>query len=128
MSSPTEIEAIREHVCLYKNNIILWREVPVMSPFQVELFQQKLELLAQQFPSFDLLIDLTGAQHPPDAEIRAQLRMIFKSQRNLHAVAVFTGRNFMLNVAARFVLGAVGVAFSVHSTKEEALRALQYAA
>jgi hypothetical protein len=52
---------------------------------------------------------------------------VFTRQTKMRRVAVFTGRNFMLNVAAKFVLGAaIGLKnLTVHSTLEEAVGALR---
>ena len=45
---------------------------------------------------------------------------------NIPNTAVYTGKNFMLNVAAKFVLGGIGLrSFSVHKTREQALEALR---
>ena len=70
------------------------------------------------------LIDITEAE-PPSAETRAQLKKLFGGQAKLRRAAVFTGKNCMLNVAARFVLSGLGLkSVTTHKTKEEALEAL----
>jgi len=85
--------------------------------------------VGEGLPTYDLLIDLTEAQ-PPNAEIRSRLKRLFGAQSNLRTAAVFTGKNFMLNVAAKFVLGgSVGLKnFSVHTTLEQALEELRHGA
>jgi hypothetical protein len=126
-STPEEIQAIRDCIYVFENDIVMYREVPVLSLFQVDLFHQKLDEIAQEFSSYRLLVDLTHV-HPPSAEIRTRLKKMFKAQKNLRSVAVFTGNNFMLSIAAQFVFSVLGPqAFSVHVTCEEALRKRQVA-
>jgi hypothetical protein len=125
-SSPEEAKAISDRVYLLEPNIIMYREMPVQSQFHLDLFQAKLdEVTAQCGESYSLLLDLTEAESP-SAETRARLRQVFGSLSKLRAVAVFTGRNFLLNIAAKFVLHGMGVKLStVHRTKEEALNVLR---
>jgi hypothetical protein len=102
----------------------MYYEVPVPSPFQVRLFKTRLDEVSANLSSYDLLIDLTVAK-PPNAEVREALKGLFGSQTKIRKIGVYTGRNFMLNVAARFVLGSVGMRdFTVHKTLEEALKSL----
>jgi hypothetical protein len=123
-STPQEIEAIRARVYKYSDNLIMYNEVPIPSRFQLRHFEERMNEISAQMDHYDLLIDLTAAQ-PPGAEIREQLKTLFSKQKKLRKTAVFTGRNFMLNVAARFVLGRAGLReFSVHKSQEDALEAL----
>ena len=123
-STSEEVQAIRDRVYKYRDGIVMYRELPIQSPFQLDIFQETLTEEGAGVPSYDLLIDLTEAQ-PPNAEIRSRLKRLFGSQANLRTAAVFTGKNFMLNVAAKFVLSGIGLkSFSVHKTLEQALQAL----
>src|SRR5262245_57097989 len=42
-STPEEIQAIRNRVSVYDGDIVMYKEVPVQSLFQLDLFQEKLE-------------------------------------------------------------------------------------
>jgi hypothetical protein len=125
-STPDEIAAIRGRISVYRApNILMYFEVPVPSPFQIKLFSERLNELSAGLERYDLIIDLTIAK-PPNAAVREGLKQLFKGQTKLRRAAVFTGRNFMLNVAARFVLGSIGLPeFSVDKTLEEALKSLE---
>jgi hypothetical protein len=127
-SSPEEAQAIRERVYLLEGDIILYREMPVQSQFHLDLFEAKLNELTAQRQGFAILLDLTEAQSP-SAETRERLRQIFSALakgNKMRAVAVFTGKNFLLNIAAKFVLHGMGVKLStVHRTKEEAISVLR---
>jgi hypothetical protein len=123
-STAEEIQAIKDCIYMHSGRIMMYRELPVQSVFHLDLFESKMNELAQHLEHYDLLIDLTQAQ-PPSAQVRARLKKLFGGQRLLRKTAVFTGRNFMLNVAAKFVLSGSGLrSFSVHSTQEQALEAL----
>ena len=120
-STDAEIAALRTWVYLHDDNVIYWKEVPVMSCFQVEVFGKKVDELIADLDHFSILIDLTDST-PPNARIRESLRKVFVplNQRGLVKAAAFTGKNFLINVAAKFVLGGSGLDFSVHSTQSEA--------
>jgi hypothetical protein len=124
-STPEEIEAIRARVFLHDERTVGYREMPIQTPFHIDQYDAKIQELTAELDTFDLLIDLTEAK-PPSAETRARLRKLFSSQTKMARAAVFTGRNFMLNVAAKFVLSGMGLqSFSVHTTREQALEALR---
>jgi hypothetical protein len=129
-SSEQEITALRSRVYLYRPNVIYWQEIPIMSCWQVELLGHKLTELIQDLDNFSLLVDLTNSK-PPNAQVRQSLRKVFGPLKNqeqenqgLIKISVFTGRNFLINVAAKFVMGGLGLPFSVHSTQCEAELAL----
>lgn len=110
---------------MYKPGILMYREAPIQSLFQLDLFEEKINALVSGLDSYVMVVDLTGAK-APSAEIRARLRQLLAAQTKLRKIAVFTGRNFMLNIAAKFVLSGAGLHhFSVHTTLEQALRALE---
>jgi hypothetical protein len=127
-SSAEEAQAIRDRVYLLEGDIIMYREMPVQSQFHLDIFEAKLNELSAQHQAFSLLLDLSEAQSP-SAETRARLRQVFSSLTKMRAVAVFTGKNFLLNIAAKFVLHGMGVKLStVHRTKDEALSVLRQGA
>jgi hypothetical protein len=123
-STEEEAEAIRARIASLGGDVVLYREMPVQSPFHLDLFAEELARLASAMPSIALLIDLTEAK-PPNAATRERLREIFGGLKNLRHAAVFTGKNFVVNLAAKFVLAGLGLrAYTIHRTREEALAAL----
>ena len=127
-STPEEIQAMQECITIHEPGILLWRELPVQSLFSLDVVEERLQILTRDLDRYDLLIDLVRAT-PPSPAVRARLKRIFTSQAKLGRVAVFTGKNVMLNVAAKFVLGgSVGLRkYSVHRDAEEALDELRHA-
>jgi hypothetical protein len=123
-STPAEVEAIRARVSLYSHDIILYRELPVQSVFHLDLFEERLHELGGGMRYYDLLIDLTEAEFP-SGTIRARLKKMFLSQKKLRKIAVFTGKNFLINTAAKFVLSEPGLTFTVSSHIEQALASLR---
>jgi hypothetical protein len=127
-STPEEVQAIKDCVYVYKPGIVMYKELPVQSIFQLDLFHEKLNDVGSKLESYALLIDLIEAK-PPGAEIRTRLKTLFGSQKNMRTAAAFTGKNFMLNVAAKFVLSGIGLkSFTVHKTLDEALEAVGHGA
>ena len=120
-STPEEIRAIEDCVFVHAPGILYWRELPVQSEFQLRIFDERLRALCREWTEYRLLIDLEVAT-PPGAAVRAGLRKVFQGQEEkLRRIAVFTGKNFMLNVTAKFVLTNAGMRrFTVHRTLAEA--------
>jgi hypothetical protein len=124
-STPEEIEAIKARIYVYEPGILYWRELPVQSVFHLDIVEQRLNQEAAAWPHYDMLIDLVEAT-APSAEVRQRLRRLIIGQSKLRRHAVFTGKNFLLNIAGKFIFGgsmAVG-AVGVYKTLEEAHQAL----
>ena len=103
------------------------KEVPIQSEFQINLMFDEVEKLAKPLEAFCMLVDLTEAQRP-SAQTREYLRKRLTQMNGLLFVGLFTGKNRLLNMAAQFVFGTTNFrSFSVHTTQEEALLAIQAA-
>ena len=127
-STPEEVAALRERVRLHQEGIILFEEVPVMCEFQIDVCYDEIERLLRAHPGSSLIIDLRVAPRP-DAHLREYLRGRFQRMRgHIKHVAVFTGKNFLVNVAAKFILTGVMDSLSVHRTLAEAEEAIRHAA
>lgn len=122
-STPAEIDAIKKRIFLFRDRTLMLRELPIQTLFHLDLFERRLDELGSWMPHYDLLIDLTEAEFP-SAVIRARLKKMFMGQKNLRRIGVFTGKNFLINAAASFVLGDLGKKFSIHKTLEQAFASL----
>jgi hypothetical protein len=107
-STPGEIRAIEERLSLMGPGVVMYREVPVPSVFQVGVFAAKLRRLTAGLDGFAMIMDLTQAK-PPGGAVREALRGMFAEQPRLRAVAVFTGGNFIINGVAKLLLKSCGV-------------------
>jgi len=123
-STPAEVAAIKNRIYPYRGDILMYRELPIQSLFHLDLFEERLNELSSRMHTYALLIDLTEAEFP-SAAVRARLKKMFIGQRKLRRVAVFTGKNFIINTAAKFVLSDNAMApFSVHTLEQQAIAAL----
>lgn len=126
-SSEVERQALRDRVSLIEERVLLFRAVPVPTPFQLDLCFDRIEELTAGTPSFALIIDLTEGRRP-SAEARAHLRERFSSLTRLVHTALFVGPSLVLTVAARFVLRSSGHrSFTIHRRYEDALEAARHA-
>jgi hypothetical protein len=107
-SNPAEIQAIQARLTLLRPDVVMYREVPVPSPFQIGLFADRLRQLTAGLASYAMIMDLSQAK-PPGSAVREALRGLFSEQTRLTRVAVFTGGNFIINGVARVLLRSCGV-------------------
>lgn len=122
-STPAEVAAIEARISLLEPGLVSYREAPVMSIFQFAIFERRLREVGDR-GGYRLLVDLTGSD-PPNAELRARLRTFFLSEPITRA-AIFTERNFFINVAAKFVVAGAGFkTWTIHKHREEALAAVR---
>ena len=123
-STPAEVEALRGQIWVFAPGIIMYKEIPVLSLFHLDVYEQRLVELAATMESFKLLIDLRVAGRP-NAAVRDRLKKMFARPGDMSQVAVFTGRNLLLNMAAKFVLSSAGLPrVSVVKTLDDALEVL----
>lgn len=124
-SSMHEKKLIQDQVYMLNDMVIYWKEVPVMSVWQVQQFGQKIDKLLKEnnLKKFSILIDLTDSS-PPNSKIRIELRNVFipLKERGIAKAVAFTEKNFLINAAAKFVLGGSGLDFTVYKHKEDALK------
>lgn len=125
-ASPEEVESLRENVFFLEEDIIYFRELPVMSEFGIEVMWGKVNELIKPGKKYYLIIDLVGSK-PPGANLRGPLKeWMNKVSSGIHGAYVFTEKNKLINLVAKFVLSGSGFPeFIIHKTKEEALATLR---
>ena len=125
-ASDAERAALKARIRWLEDDIIEYREVPVMSTFSISFMMDAVQELAGDRSRFALLVDLTETSRP-NAEIRECLRTCIARERHrVRHVALFTG-SFLLSVAATFVFGHLGVEkVTTHKMREEAIEALRH--
>lgn len=122
-SSDEERAALRARVSRIEDRVLLFRAVPVPTPFQLDLSFDRIEELTAAMDGFALIVDLTEGRRP-SAEVRAHLRHRFSRLTRLAHTSIFVGPSFVLTVAARFVLrGAGRGSLTIHRRYEDALEA-----
>lgn len=123
-STEEEREAIAERVSLYSDGLIALRQMPVPTPFSLDLMWDRIREISQDMPSFSMMVDLSETSKPSD-EVRTHLKKLFATIRPAH-VAAFTERNPILTKAASVIFGKLGLSsYSVHRTRADALAELR---
>jgi hypothetical protein len=121
-STREESEAIEDRVSRIGEHVLLLREIPVQSPFSINLMFDRLESLADGWTRFSYVVDLTDAGRP-DAATRATLkeRVLRVNPRVTH-VAIVVGNNLLMRAMARLIAYGMGMtSVGVHVTRAEAI-------
>jgi len=124
-STAEEIAAIKSRLTRLNAKVVQWEELPVQTAFTVNIMVEVIADVTKDMPEFYLLVDLSNASTPTQP-VRAALVKSLVHLKSMKRVVCYTGRNFLLNVAAQFVLTAVLKSDSwVYKTREDALKALE---
>ena len=83
--------------------VLLMREMPVQSPFSINLMFDRLEGLARDWDRFSYVVDLREARRP-DAETRAALKeRAFRVSPRVAHVAIVVEGNLLMRAMARLL-------------------------
>ena len=123
-TSKEEIEAIKERVSYYKDDIIIYKQLPLPTAFAQKLFIEKLKEIVKPESQFLLLIDLREVLEKPNSELREILKNIFKYYKKqiIHCCIVIDSKvNVFIKFAVRIIMGKSLNSYSIHSDFDEAL-------
>jgi hypothetical protein len=117
-----EREAMANRVFTFDERLVFMHELPVQSPFSVNLMFDRIELLARNWDRFAYVVDLTEAKRP-DAETRVVLKArVGRLIPRVAHVAVVVGDNLLMRAMARLFAYNMGLAsVGIHSTRAEAI-------
>ena len=121
-SSSEEIAALRRRISWIADDVMLFHEIPIQTPFSLGLLFDQVECLAATRDRFHYLIDLTEARRPS-----AETRMLIKERTRrfrpkLDRVAIVVGGNIVIRAMARIVARGIGLPpVTIHSTRQKAL-------
>jgi hypothetical protein len=125
--TPVEQAAIKSRVEVLENGIIRYRELPMQTPFSVDLMHDRMEELVAGWERFGQVVDLTCCRRP-DAATRARVKQRIRHLRpRLVHVAVIVGANSVIRAVASIVGYALGVTVTLHPTEEKAFEAVRNA-
>jgi tryptophan synthase alpha subunit len=126
-SPDIELE-IRKRVWKVEDRLFMLVEVPVQTPFTLDLFFDRLEQLAMGLDRFAYVVDLTGVKRP-DARARERLReRVRRINPRLAHVGVVVAANSVMRAVAKLAAFAIGFgSFSFHTSVDEALEACRRA-
>jgi len=124
-TSKQEIEAIKERISYYNDDIIIYKQMPLPTAYAQELFFEKLKEILKPECQFFLLIDLREVHlKKPDSELREILKNIFNYYKNqiIHCCVVVSSKvNVLIKFAARIIMRGSVDSYSIHSGFEDAL-------
>ena len=121
-STSEQCEAIRDRVSVIDERILFLYELPVQSPFSVNLMFDRMELLAREWDRFAYVADLTEAKRP-DAETRAALKArVLPLIPRIEYLGVVVGDNRLMRAMARLFAYNMGLtSVAIHATRAEAI-------
>jgi hypothetical protein len=124
-ATPEERAAIRARVRWLEDDIIEYRECPVMTPFSVDLMFDATLQAAAGLERFAILVDVREAPRP-SAELREHLReRAARIESRVRHVALVAD-SLLIRVAAPFIFAKLPfISASIHSNREDALEALR---
>jgi len=125
-SSPAEIQMLKDRVELLDHTTVYVDEVPIMSPFEIEVTTQQIAAYLRTSNAKFLVINLIGTENP-DALLRAEIKKHYSqfSERIEH-IAFYTGNNVIINLIAKLMVRVVGNKhYTFHTTREQAFKAIE---
>jgi len=125
-SLPHVIKAIESRVSILENGVILLNEIPIVSPFSINIVFSRMADYAESMEKCGYLIDITKTEIP-NAETRRVINSEFQSTlSNVKHVSFVTGRNFIINTAARFVMYQTSLdSFSISKTRADGINEIK---
>lgn len=125
-TSPEEIEYIRNTISKVGEHLYLYYELPLITPFSIDLCFEELQKLIGDDPYPYVLIDIHRCERPDAATRKAINKQFQKLANKVSYVAFSTGKGTFLNTTLKFVLYGSGLqAFSIHKSREEAFKKIE---
>jgi hypothetical protein len=117
-----ETEAIADRVSIVDERVLLMYELPVQSPFSVNLMFDRVERFGRAWDRFAYVVDLTEAKRP-DPETRAALKArVLRLLPRITHVAIAVGDNLLMRAMARLFAYGMGLpSVGIHETRAEAI-------
>jgi hypothetical protein len=127
-TSPSERVELRDRVLRLEDRLFLMLEVPVQTPFTLDVLFDRLEELAAGLKRFAYVVDLSGVKRP-DARARERLRQrVTQVNPRLAHVGVVIGANVVIRAVARLAAFSIGFrSISFHMSVEDAVEACRRA-
>jgi len=127
-TSPAERLELRDRVWQLEDAIFMMAEIPVQTPFTLDVLFDRLEEMSAGLNRFAYVVELSGVRRP-DARTRERLRQrVARINPRLAHVGVVVGANAVIRAVAKLAAFAVGFkSISFHPTADEALEACRRA-
>jgi|RhiMethySRZTD1v2_1073278.scaffolds.fasta_scaffold16319_5 hypothetical protein len=127
-ASPSERSELRERIWRHEDRLFIWAEVPVQTPFSLDVMFDRLEELTAGFDQFAYVVDLSGVQRP-NARVRERLReRVARINPRLAHVGLVVGGNAVIRAVAKLAAFSLGFrSFSFHNSVDQAVEACRRA-
>jgi len=127
-ASPAERSELRGRVSKLDDRLFMMVEVPVQTPFTLDVLFDRLEELTAGLDRFAYVVDLSGVKRP-DARVREKLReRVAQINSRLAHVGVVVGANAVIRAVAKLAAFAIGFrSISFHMSVDEAVEACRRA-
>jgi hypothetical protein len=127
-TSPSERDELRDRVWRIEDRLFMLVEVPVQTPFTLDVLFDRLEEMAVGLDRFAYVVDLSGVKRP-DARVREKLRQrVVQINPRLAHVGVVVGVNAVIRAVAKLAAFAVGFrSISFHISVDQAVEACRRA-
>ena len=115
-----------KRVFLLSDNVIYLNELNNPTPENISSMWNLIGNLMQPGKKYFMLINLVDSELP-NAEVREQLRVEQKKYtQQIEHIAVFTGKNRLINLSVKFVMGKGHLkSVSISKTEQEALNEIE---
>ncbi len=125
-STQSEIDLLSNRISAIGDDIILYREVPVVSDFQIEVFSQRIESILRAGNGFYIIVDLSEIRKIPGSKLRSKIHDMFRAHRPkiIHGAFVY-GQNIFLRIPAKVIAAKVFQSVTVHATIRKAEEEIQ---
>jgi hypothetical protein len=127
-AAPPDVAELRRRVWAIGDRLFMLEEVPIQTPFTVDVMFDRLEELSAGMARFAYVVDLAAVARP-DARTRARLKeRILAINDRLEHVGIAIGSNAVIRAVASLVAFASGFrSFSFHGSVDEATEACRRA-
>ena len=128
VSTFVELDELRARVWKLDDGLFMFDEVPVQTPFTIDVLFDRLEQLTDGLERFAYVVDLSLVKRP-DARVRERLRhRVGRIRPRLAHVAAVVGGNAVIRAVARLAAFAIGFrSFTIHASSDEAVEACRRA-
>lgn len=124
-SSADEVAALQARVSIDDANILVVREIPISTPFSIDVLHDRIEQLLERHQCSAMLVDLRTSGRS-DAATRQRINeRTARLMGRLRHIAVIVPANPLVKASARFAQASMPVPVTLHESIEDGMEALR---
>ena len=127
-STFVELDELRARIWKVEDGLFMFAEIPVQTPFSIDVMFDRLEELTAGIDRFAYVVDLSRVRRP-DARVRERLRhRVGRIRPRLEHVGLVVGGNAVIRAVATLAAFVIGFrSFTIHASIDEAVEACRRA-